>query len=378
MKNAKSSSHPYGLAAAMAFAAALAGCGGGGGGGGSGAPATVPVDTTPPTLAANAQITPTPGATGVAYAATVSFSASEALSSADIQLRCDGAAVPGKTMIARAVATFTPTAPGLVASAQCTATLNGPGTKDMAGNAFASNVTLGSFTVRPLDCPTATTNEAPAYGGSKLVAACGNVFIDPVVPKNLYPGLVALMTSARDANKAAYGSLVAALPDLVVCDSNPCADYFAGPSHRNTTLPPNTYAGQYVTPRMTVVLTSATWNRNQAVLTHELSHVEVNARIGAQHVPAWFDEGLATYIGGEPDCSGVSAKGVADLRTLDLESTWVAYTGNLARFTPTYCQARAEVAAWIAKNGKASVGTLLQGVGHGKSFSTLYGGLLTQ
>lgn len=68
---------------------------------------------------------------------------------------------------------------------------------------------------------------------------------------------------------------------------------------------------------------------------------------------------------------------IADLRTLDLGSTWVTYAGDPARFTPTYCQARTEVAAWIAKNGKASVAALLQGVGQGKSFSTLYGGLPT-
>lgn len=258
--------------------AMLAGCGGGGGG--TTGTATTPADTNAPTLAASPAISPAAGATGVAYTATVSFTASEALSAADIQLTCDGVAVAGKTTVAGSVATFTPAAPGLAAGVQCSATVNAAGTKDMAGNAFASNAGLGSFTVKPLDCPTATSNPAPAFGGSKLVAACGNVFIDPAVARNQYPGIVALMTSARDSDKAVYGALVASLPDLVVCDSNACADYFAGTSHRNTTLPPNSYAGQYVAPRMTVVLTSASWSRNAFVLAHELSHVEVNARIG--------------------------------------------------------------------------------------------------
>lgn len=74
----------------------------------------------------------------------------------------------------------------------------------------------------------------------------------------------------------------------------------------------------------------------------------------------------------------MAAKGIADLRTLDLESTWVTYTADAAKFTPTYCQARAEVAAWVAKNGKAGIVTLLQGVSQGQSFATLYGPMLTQ
>lgn len=104
-----------------------------------------------------------------------------------------------------------------------------------------------------------------------------------------------------------------------MCQSNACIDYFAGSRWRNTTLPPGAYAGQYVAPRMSVVLVSPTWTQNPYVLAHEFSHVEVATRISVQqHVPAWFDEGLATYLAGEPICTNVSGKGIDDLHFHDL------------------------------------------------------------
>ena len=166
---------------------------------------------------------------------------------------------------------------------------------------------------------------------------------------------------------------------MVVCGSTACADYFAGPSHRNVTLAAGTFvqAGGYVAPRITIVLTSSTWDRNPYVLAHERSHVEVAARLNGKHVPAWFDEGLATYVGGEPQCSSVKGKGIADLTQLDAESDWTAYTADSTKFSTTYCQARGEVAAWIGKNGNGAVGQLLQSVAQGAVFAVAYGPLMT-
>ena len=142
-----------------------------------------------------------------------------------------------------------------------------------------------------------------------------------------------------------------------------------------TGLYPNTYAGQYVAPRMTVVLTSPTWTQNPYVLAHEFSHVEVATRTGGKHVPAWFDEGLATFVGGEPICTNVTGKGIDDLRKLDQETDWVAYTGPEDVFFKTYCQARAEVAAWIGKRGNAGVVQLLDAVRQGQPFAGQYGAM---
>ena len=363
-----------GASLSVVMAIVLSGCGGGGGGSDTSAP-TAPATLT---LAAAPAIAPVNGTTGADYAPTVQFTASKALAAAGIKLVCDGVAVAGKTTVSGAVATFKPDAPGVAANAQCTATVDAAATKDAAGTVFTGSTALSSFAVKALACPGGTANTPPSFSGTALVAACGNVFIEPAVAKNLWPGIVNGIQVALEMDRKVYGTLQAAQPDVLVCQSGACADYFAGPRRRNVTLYPNTYAGQYVAPRMTVVLTSPTWTQNPYVLAHEFSHVEVATRTGGKHVPAWFDEGLATYIAGEPICTNVTGKGIDDLRKLDLETDWVAYTGPEDVFFKTYCQARAEVAAWIGKRGNAGVVQLLDAVRQGQSFTGQYGAMQTQ
>lgn len=363
-----------GASLSVVMAVVLSGCGGGGDGSDTSAP-TAPATLT---LAAAPAIAPVNGTTGADYAPAVQFTASKALAAAGVKLVCDGVAVAGKTTISGAVATFKPDAPGVTANAQCTATVDAAATKDAAGTVFTGSTALTSFTVKALACPGGTANTPPSFNGTALVAACGNVFVESAVAKNLWPGIVNGIQVALEMDRKVYGTLQAAQPDVLVCQSGACADYFAGPRRRNVTLYPNTYAGQYVAPRMTVVLTSPTWTQNPYVLAHEFSHVEVAKRIGGKHVPAWFDEGLATYIAGEPICTNVTGKGIDDLRKLDLETDWVAYTGPEDVFFKTYCQARAEVAAWIGKRGNTGVVQLLDAVRQGQSFAGQYGAMLTQ
>ena len=361
------------LVISILAAAALSACGGGGGGDSSApnTPATL-------TLAAAPAISPANGTTDADYAPTVQFTASKAMAAAGIKLVCDGAVVAGKTTVSGAVAIFKPDAPGVAANAQCTATVDAAATKDAAGTVFTGSTALSSFAVKALACPGGTANTPPSFNGATLVAACGNVYIEPAVAKNLWPGIVSGIQTALEMDRKVYGQLQSAQPDVLVCQSGTCADYFAGPRRRNVTLYPNTYAGQYVAPRMTVVLTSPTWTQNPYVLAHEFSHVEVAKRTNGTHVPAWFDEGLATYVGGEPICTNVTGKGIDDLRKLDQEAVWVAYTGPEDVFFKTYCQARAEVAAWIGKRGNAGVVQLLDAVRQGQSFTGQYGQLLSQ
>jgi hypothetical protein len=227
-------------------------------------------------------------------------------------------------------------------------------------------------------CLSTAKNLSPMLNGTSLVAVCGNLFVDPAVDKSQYAGIADSLNMAAAADKQVYGVLQAALPDVIVCSTVACGTYFAGPSLRNTTLLTGARAGQYVVPRTTVVLTSASYNRNTYILAHELSHVEVASRLNGAHVPAWFDEGLATFVGGEPVCTGVVGKGIPSLLTLDQESDWVAYTNNTAVFEKTYCQARAEVAAWAAKRGTMAVNALLLAVSQGQVFKTVYGPMQTE
>jgi hypothetical protein len=63
---------------------------------------------------------------------------------------------------------------------------------------------------------------------------------------------------------------------------------------------------------------------------------------------------------------------------MDFVSDWTAYTSSSTTFEKTYCQARAEVSAWIAKKGTPAINQLLEAVSQGQSFTSQYGAMQTQ
>jgi hypothetical protein len=249
------------------------------------------------------------------------------------------------------------------------------------GGGGGTSATTTTPVVQNAVCPGGVTNAPPLYGATTTVALCPTIFVDPAVALSQNQPIINSVAAARASDLAFYGSLQSTIADVIECSrSTSCGQFFAGPSDRNTTLYANSAAGSWVAPRMTVIMTDATYNRNQYVMAHEFSHVEVFARMNGNtdNLPAWFNEGLATYVGGEPDCTGIATKGVADLRSLGMESTWVTYTNSTATFTNTYCQARGEVAAWVGKHGNAAVNSLLSAVSGGQNFNTVYGPMQTQ
>jgi hypothetical protein len=230
-------------------------------------------------------------------------------------------------------------------------------------------------------CPAGSAGAVPSYGTTTLIATCPTVFTDPTLNASTVADDVNAVASARATDLAFYGTLQSTIPDVLFCDvATACGTTFAGSSDRNVTLYPGSEAGTWIAPRLSVVLPDAGYARNQYVLAHEFSHVEVYARMNGNigGLPAWFNEGLATYVGGEPDCTGVTITSRIDLTQYDNEATWTAWTNTQPNFNNAYCQARAEVAAWVAVHGASGVENLMGSVAAGQSFYAVYGSLLTQ
>ena len=229
-------------------------------------------------------------------------------------------------------------------------------------------------------CPAShggVATSAPVYHGTATVAVCSNVFVDPLFTANQQVVILTNIKAAIATNKTFYGTLQTEIPDIVACYSAACATYFTGSTTINAAIYPTTRAGEYVAPHMTVVITSPYWGLiNSEILAHELSHVELYQRTGGAFVAAWFNEGLATYIGKQFECAGV-AKGIDDLSKLDLQLDWNTYTGASGVVAQaTYCQASAEVSAWISQKGSsAAITQLLESLRLGQNFYTLYGPL---
>jgi len=120
---------------------------------------------------------------------------------------------------------------------------------------------------------------------------------------------------------------------------------------------------------------------NLVKVTHEFSHVELAARVGAVHVllrvPQWFDEGLATVVSEDPAFDeakwrSATAGGAAapDLRRLETLSGWLETTkvdGQLS-----YGTARHEVARWYAGAGAGGIERLFAMLRHGYAFDDAY------
>ncbi|MEU8203734.1 hypothetical protein [Streptosporangium sp. NPDC049046] len=94
---------------------------------------------------------------------------------------------------------------------------------------------------------------------------------------------------------------------------------------------------------------------NPVIASHEMSHVEVHARLGsgAAPLPQWFDEGLAVVVSDDlrylkPDTAGDRCRvpeGEAPPRTLD---EWL----RTAKADPdAYAKAACRVSRWLRVNG---------------------------
>jgi hypothetical protein len=228
--------------------------------------------------------------------------------------------------------------------------------------------------------PCGNAAEAPWEMQASMVED-GDLLLETVMTEEERNFVRQSVTRAKAAIVEAYGDQRAPPSQIIWCKTAACGTYFGGPTARSfaTTGGPNGHGGQHDFSRPAIVLLRQVRTRPGGellaveTLTHEMSHREFQVRLKRQHVPAWFNEGVATYLGKEHKCEP-GAKGIDDLYALREASAWRDYTnGGDAVLVGTYCQARNEVAAWIdAHGGFKAVVSLLKRMSAGRSFDDLY------
>jgi hypothetical protein len=114
-----------------------------------------------------------------------------------------------------------------------------------------------------------------------------------------------------------------------------------------------------------VVVVTGPVPRTQQILTHELVHAEMKAWTPYDALPTWFNEGMATWVAGEPDCTGLPQVTAFDVRALDSKQSWQAHLAATHATRKTYCAAREEVSAWA--KGHPDVPAALEAVLLGKA-----------
>jgi hypothetical protein len=209
----------------------------------------------------------------------------------------------------------------------------------------------------------------------KMVQLPGGLYVDPATDERARAAVSQAWTTGAEKVRDFYGSLRSDLPDGYFCNSDTCRVYFSGKYMRSSFML-GMNEGDFLAARQSIIIAFID-ERMPRVIAHEIAHSELEERIAPNPVPAWFNEGLATYVAGEPACPRNMPDGVADLRPLTEGNAWMSNT-NGPRGHAIYCQAMREVTAWLAKNGKPGLERLLLQIKDGTRFSVAYGPMAIQ
>ena len=176
----------------------------------------------------------------------------------------------------------------------------------------------------------------------------GDLFVDRQMPVFARNELMGSIAEAESMVSAFFGQRNRR-PTILACSTDVCDRSLGGRGARATTYSSFGFSVLRLSPK----------GLNTTVAAHELSHVEVHARIGvlAQMrgvFPAWFDEGLAVLV--SEDQRYLKAGGSAVercLKTPDQELPVSPFVwGPLAGKIPwIYAQAACQVLRWMEENG---------------------------
>ncbi len=230
------------------------------------------------------------------------------------------------------------------------------------------------------ECIAAAREPVIEFDRGALVAICRDVYVDPATTPAERAALALAYAIAVHRVASALGELQADRPVTIFCKTPACQLYFAGTAKRSYVLSPGDVlpGASYSPPdRLAVVIVRIDAPATN-VLVHELVHVELGSRLHHAFVPTWFHEGIAASLADAPTCAAGGSRGIDDLRRLDQNRAWADYTNQPGTLQRTYCQARAEVEAWMQRFGKPHVFELIDAVRDGAAFYDVYGSMLTQ
>lgn len=204
-----------------------------------------------------------------------------------------------------------------------------------------------------------------------LVEIAPHVFVDREVGPEYVSDLLNLVDKARVRVDYFYGELLSR-PDILFCSSMACYRKFGG-------------VGLGYTRGNTILISPRGWRA--AIISHELSHVELAARLGdmpdiLDKVPQWFDEGMAVMVSMAHEFSDEAweeacrkGDGSPQLSELASMADWNRVTGvNGVNMQLSYGTARQEVARWYAAAGKKGLQQLIHALKARQEFHTAYQG----
>lgn len=201
-------------------------------------------------------------------------------------------------------------------------------------------------------CTLTTTPLQLMIGDTELVTLCDEVYAEPGFTPEEAETLKHFVQNAHNKLLGTFDDQLHSHPFVVFCRTADCKIYF-GTSPRAAAALDVGFARDMVMTKdgpldHGVVIVSAMHEATPRILVHELVHAEMKAWVPYRAMPTWFNEGTATFVADEPRCSARQAGLDAGVVQLDTQRKWEERVGSSDPLT-TYCQARAEVAAWASR-----------------------------
>ena len=209
--------------------------------------------------------------------------------------------------------------------------------------------------------------DAPVAGG--MLAIAPHVYVDRGMPRERVAKLLNIVMKARVRAAFFYGDLLAR-PDIFFCSSMACYREFGAVG-----------LGYTVGNDIAIAPDGA----RAAILSHELSHAELAARLGVREgssdrVPQWFDEGLAVVVSLAHEYSDEAwlqathnGESSPSLDELSGRAGWNRITGADGRdMQLSYGTARQEVLRWFDKVGRDGLQQLIEDLKERKNFQAAY------
>ncbi len=185
-----------------------------------------------------------------------------------------------------------------------------------------------------------------------MIAVADGVYAEPGLSTDDMAELKTAFQSAVGNVTNAFGQLHLGPPLTLFCRSGGCklalgaAPEAAAANDLGFTVDGvSTTTGHLV--RTTIVVTGPN-SKTARIATHEMVHAEMKSWLAYDALPTWFNEGVATFIASEPNCTSFPPAMLFDVTALDTKAKWQQHIRG-GKTLATYCEARNHVAAWAAQ-----------------------------
>ncbi|MET8862821.1 hypothetical protein ABZW11_07670 [Nonomuraea sp. NPDC004580] len=190
----------------------------------------------------------------------------------------------------------------------------------------------------------AATTCPGCYGLERLQAG---VYAEPGLAPAERRHVAEVVEQANKRVRAFFGGR-ASTPDILVCLSDDCYRRIGGGRERGIAV---LNRSVMLSPR----------GVDPVIASHELTHVELHARLDGAEVPQWFDEGLAVLVSDDPRyLAPAGDRCLRDSRRA-LPATLGDWLRTASAEPHVYAEAACQVSRWAATNGgEEAVPTLIE------------------